>query len=72
MIGLNSLAMIFHSSGQQAEATKLKLNIEVPGIGMTLKELPFSDDITLGVLKQKLMMKSGTDPANMVGPRPLI
>ena len=44
----------------------LKLNIEAPGVGMTFAELRFQDDITLGALKSKLEMKTGTSPGSMV------
>ena len=48
----------------------LKLDIEAPGLGMTFTELRFQDDITLGVLKSKLEMKTGSSPSSMVLSRP--
>jgi len=33
---------------------------------MSLRELPFAGDVTLGALKAKLFPKTGTDPANMI------
>jgi hypothetical protein len=42
-----------------AESTKIKLNIEASGLGMTFRELPFRSDTTLRVLKQNLFPRTG-------------
>ena len=41
------------------------INIEHRGLGMTFPELRFQSDFTLRSVKEKLMMKTGTEPDNM-------
>ena len=43
----------------------MRLNVSHVGLGMLLSELPFSSDMTLATLKEKLYPKTGTEVAYM-------